>query len=1175
MGDVGAYTYEQWKKHVIDPLIPEFKATIPSVSVPRLSPPSPTETLGEFAGEETVPLEITQRGEPGTLLETPEVTFTDEQLVEAIALVTDPLNLAPGVGWGPEIVRAAKAGVPALRLALKKWPQASKFVDDLLRGGKGMRGGGPLPVGAIDPSESARAKMSAYLRESAGLTEEVKAARTLERGERTAAFVAEESRLLKQGLTQREATKAASAQYRGRYTERGLEEAIGFTDDEAAAFGRIVGEEAKPFERVRLYVDQPEVGRLSIFTKMATAQRLTDAEQTLVRRLFGDEVADAAMALGRDVDQLTKALEESYGGGVIPIRRTVPVWKEGPLYEGGLLPHELGQSASEIAAIRRAQEEAYGVGARPISRTVPLAERPPTGMPTPGVRRTEAAVTGVDLEPALAQQAAKDKAKMLKDLERAYPVTPRKLKPTTLEKVLPGAQLGTEYAAKIPKAVVKEAKRPAFATRILDEILEIPRFFTGLYSLLDASVGGRQLRLLATAFFGARRPAGRLPVSLRLPRAWGRSYWESTTLMFRSSKARAAYRQSLADDPTLIRVYHPEGVADEPFGQLWKRTGGRLKPDEIDERVVSNILRKTPGFKQTAEGFELGLEAGHHSALKNELLDLAVTGQKLTMKDVQALADATTALTGRGNLGKNLLADVVTALGWAPRLRVAFWQSLFRLAHPNPRVRSLAARRIAGYLGTGLTMMGVAEVTGAGEVTWDPRNTDFGKIKIKGIRFNVWGPDVVAVRYLAQGIFGMAVSPLTGRYKVDWQDSLMRYARSGANPAVGLFVDWRTGKTFTGERFDILRWQERLPLAFQDIVDAFELKGGGIPGVIAGAAVAPFVMGGIGVGAYDKAEDRLARAYNEQVDLGTFGPDALYYADAKDKEGLVVPANIQKVSELVQLDDEREILSRLENDAVKAGIEEQYNLPALAKRFNEGETTLGAEIMRKFREYRHDKHVSMEGRLWDVDFGPDSPDEKLLDAWMSVNPHDPKYADPVTGRPDYYLVDKDSDAAEAALIKANPRLAAAVGESLAAIDPELGKMEPVLEEALGLRGDLYDKPRWTGITPEKQHEIEKLQFAVGQFRDRLAAAGLDPGPVTVSQYQDAARQASLDPGLAFVAWPLRGGDTEARAQNPEYQKFLFDHQGKLGVFFPELYGSRAMLQFLQPNIQQAVIAAAR
>ena len=1107
LGEIAGFTPEWMKKHVWEPLVPDFAQKIPGEVLETLLP----------TGVRQVASVVGDLGGPTV----PDVTVTDELVEEAATWILDPLNLMPGIGFGPDLMRAAKAGVPALRTLLTN-PKALQAYRTARRGaGAVWRGeaGGTHVGGVADSLESMKGKISNYLRQSGKVRPGLEAERSIETGQRAAALEAEKARLLKQGVPYEEAIQRATTKLKGVKPTRTLAESLSFTDEEAAAFAQVIEREAKTYEKVRLLADVPagegKRAAPSIFTKMRTNQTVTPAEGTLLRRLFGDDIADAALAAGRNVDELTKALEET-----------------------------------------------YGVGVRQVGRTVPGMETPPGFRP--GIPREQPRQYGVDLEAPLAKQAAKDKAVMLKDLEKSFPVTPSRQPFTRIEEVLPGAQLGTEYAARVSKEVVKESKVPSLATKILDEILEIPRFFTGLYSLLDASVGGRQLRMLATAFAGPRwKP--------QLPRAWARSYWDSVRLMFKSSASRTAYRQSLKDDPTIIRLWHPDGVEDIPFGKLWERTGGRLKPDEIDERVVSNILRKTPGFKQTAEGFELGLEAGHHAALKDELLGIAATGQKLTMKDVQALADATTALTGRGNLGKNLLADIVTALGWAPRLRVAFWQSLFRLGHRNPKVRSLAQRRIAGYMGTGMSMMGVAEVAGA-DVTWNPTNTDFGKIKIACIRFNVWGPDVVAMRYLAQGIFGMATSPLTGDYKVDWQDSLLRYARSGANPAVGLFVDWRTGKTFTGERFNIKEWQERLPLAFQDIVDAFELKGGGIEGVIAGAAVAPFVMVGIGVGAYEKAEDKLAMAYNELVDMGKFGDDALYYADGKEGEALVVSANIDKFPALVKLDDERKILSRMENNDIKAKAEEDYNLPDLAKRFNEGEEALAPEIMKKWREYRHDVHVAMDARTWGVDFGADSEAEKLLTAWMSINPNDPKYADPLTGKPDYDLIDADSEKAEVALIEANPRLAAAVGETLSSIDPELGKMEPALEEALGLKSDSYDIPRWTSEI-KNQEQIAKVRELAAAKNREFATRGR-PNVSMVTIYREVEMENPKIPDSVMAeAYRLRPGSGPSKHyRNPKRDEFLLSNEKVLGVYFPDMYSEELLAEIYRGGTTGTALA---
>ena len=779
----------------------------------------------------------------------------------------------------------------------------------------------------------------------------------------------------------------------------------------------------------------------------------------------------------------------------------------------------------------------------------------------------------------LAEASGATTRQMLKELGEDFPKRLPKPKGITPEEA--GLPAGVEFETKIPAKEFTGPGKSGTAGKSLNIVTDLFHLPTALLSLLDNSWGGRQLRMmLGGGFIGPRKPGGKLPVSLRWPKTWAKAYWEPTVLMFRSDKARIAYDAKMLADPEIFRVWTANGYEDIPYGELWERTGGHYplpnSPEALatgvrEERMPSGLLTRLPGFKQTAEGFTLGVNSAHHSTLKDMLRTIAAGSERLTLETVQSLANLTSRHAGRGFLGTSLPAKIVKAVGWAPGLRLAFWQSLFRLAHPNPAVRAAAARQTAGYIGFGLSLMGLADLSGAGEVTWDPRNTDFGKIKIKGIRFNVWGPDVVAVRYLTQGIFGYATSPLTGKRPVDWKQALANYARSGANPVVGLGLDAYTGETYVGDKFNWLDWQERLPLASQDIIDAWNLKED-IWKPVAAIAVSPFVSGGVGVQSYDAPKDRLARAYNDYVDAGRFGKGALYYAD---EDGLTIRANVQKMPDLATLDSERNLTARMENNEVKAELEQQYNLPDFAKRFNDGEIALGPELMKNWRDYRHDSRVAMQARVFGVDFGPQSEDEKLLDAWLSINRHDPKYADPVTGEPDYARIDVDVDKAKAALEAANPRLVKAVNEIISSIGPNLAELEPRLDGALRLRSNLYDLPRWKGIGPEKQREIEDLQELVDQFRDRLAAAGLAPGPITMSQYQDAARQGGIDPGLAFVAWPLRGGNSEAQAQNPEYLKFLFEHQEDLAIFFPELYGSRAMLPFLEPDIQEVVIGAGR
>ncbi len=135
------YPRQVVKEKIIEPVVPGFELPV-KVSAP---PPIPqlregmgmgARAISAIAGR-TEPLAIEQRiPEPRV-----EVTITDEMVEEAASWILDPLNALPVVGWGPDILRAARAGVPALKTVLKN-PAARSFLDDAMRAGAR---GGPRP----------------------------------------------------------------------------------------------------------------------------------------------------------------------------------------------------------------------------------------------------------------------------------------------------------------------------------------------------------------------------------------------------------------------------------------------------------------------------------------------------------------------------------------------------------------------------------------------------------------------------------------------------------------------------------------------------------------------------------------------------------------------------------------------------------------------------------------------------------------------------------------------------------------------------------------------------------------------------------------------------------------------------------------------------------------------
>lgn len=172
------------------------------------------------------------------------------------------------------------------------------------------------------------------------------------------------------------------------------------------------------------------------------------------------------------------------------------------------------------------------------------------------------------------------------------------------------------------------------------------------------------------------------------------------------------------------------------------------------------------------------------------------------------------------------------------------------------------------------------------EFETDPRSVNFGRVKIRNMRFDLAGGYQTSVRIAAQMASGQAKSQAGEIYDVDRGELLLRELRKKSRPIVSLVVDSWTGRTFWGEKFgappkgkerDALEaiglpenmqgvtkefWQRTMGLAVQDLVDAYIIEG--VPeGVVAGI----LANAGVGVQTYERwatselieKENRLAK----------------------------------------------------------------------------------------------------------------------------------------------------------------------------------------------------------------------------------------------------------------------------------------------------------------------------
>ncbi len=269
----------------------------------------------------------------------------------------------------------------------------------------------------------------------------------------------------------------------------------------------------------------------------------------------------------------------------------------------------------------------------------------------------------------------------------------------------------------------------------------------------------------------------------------------------------------------------------------------------LEEAYMSRHAGKVPIVAGSQRAFVSYLNRLRADSFDVMLDTLTRNGKKAaTVDEMKIIANYINVATGRGRVSGSM-AGAMAFLSqgfFAPRLVVSRFQyilgqpMLHRLGRGSPRARLLIAKEYAKFA-TGLSLVyGLALGAGA-TVQWDPRSSDFGKLKIGNTRIDV-------LAGLSQGlVFGARfasgetkdlargkVRPIEGvgararsSFAKTRKDLTLRFIRTKAAPTVGAFIDWIDKKDVLGNPFtpegavaDLI-----IPLVLHDMWEAMKLEG--------------------------------------------------------------------------------------------------------------------------------------------------------------------------------------------------------------------------------------------------------------------------------------------------------------------------------------------------------------
>ncbi|KKM21755.1 hypothetical protein LCGC14_1632250, partial [marine sediment metagenome] len=275
---------------------------------------------------------------------------------------------------------------------------------------------------------------------------------------------------------------------------------------------------------------------------------------------------------------------------------------------------------------------------------------------------------------------------------------------------------------------------------------------------------------------------------------------------------------------------HPNQLLRDRAKLILTERGGKLSDRE--EMFTSNLAEQLPVFGAVVRASNQSMTTTLNLmrvAAFDQFLELYPNA---TTDELRAWASWVNVASGRGSLGRmSGAANELALVFFAPRFAVSRIQTPFVIFKfwRLPRVRKEIAKDYAAVVAVGLTALGLAAAAGL-RVGLDPRDSDFGKIRVGNTRIDIWGGVQQPVRVMVRiwlGLtdrFGLTGKDLTESQKeVNPLELLGRFTAFKIAPSVSIPLELYRSKTAVGEEVTPGETAIRsiLPMLFEDVHDAY------------------------------------------------------------------------------------------------------------------------------------------------------------------------------------------------------------------------------------------------------------------------------------------------------------------------------------------------------------------
>jgi hypothetical protein len=284
------------------------------------------------------------------------------------------------------------------------------------------------------------------------------------------------------------------------------------------------------------------------------------------------------------------------------------------------------------------------------------------------------------------------------------------------------------------------------------------------------------------------------------------------------------------------------------------------KLTQREEQFGAKLVEKIPflrGSERAYVGFLNELRFNRFTNIVKNL-DEAGTDILSNTKTLRELAQVIGSATGRGQLPRGVSAPLSTVL-FSPRWLKSRFDILLNPITKTGPARVEAAKSLGRVLGVTVSIAGLAKASGM-DVEFDPRSSDFLKVKVGNTRFDFSGGLAPIITLLSRlGTLSTKssstdkVNSLTsGAYGAQsGMDVLVNFFTNRTSPVAGVVRDILRGRDFEGNDVKLddpdfikyLAHQLLTPLLVSDVWDAFQDSSDGMAGILS----IPASLFGVGV----------------------------------------------------------------------------------------------------------------------------------------------------------------------------------------------------------------------------------------------------------------------------------------------------------------------------------------